>query len=297
MAEETEVKEEVQETQETAAEAPVKEDSQSEASTEVEQEEVVNEIDFSEIDDDVPAAKKPEPTEEPSKPSAEAELKPEPTQPATSESSQQEQQPQQQSAPEPQTAQPQQQPAQTPDRAQLRSQELARVEQLYQFDEAGAREVALEPEKALPKLAARLYLDVFDNVVQTVVQSLPSLMENISQQRTARQEAENAFFTEFPGLKDSKYAPQVQSALVAYKAQNPQATMEQAIANVGVQVSFANKVALPEKYLDALGLRPNTPSRPSAPIAPAGPGGAGSAPVKPSDNYFTRVAEEDLADG
>lgn len=153
-----------------------------------------------------------------------------------------------------------------------------------------------EPEKVLPKLAAQLHVDVFDAVFNSVVSALPQLFEMHSQQRTAREAAQSEFYSEFPTLKDPKYIPQVETALLLYKQMNPNATRAQAIAHTGVQVSLANQLTLPEKYLKQMGVVSAPPPVAPAAFVPASPGGARVPAPSGQPNYYEAIAQEDVVD-
>ena len=201
-----------------------------------------------------------------------------------------------QPAPTPQPT-TQEQPA--PKLEELRKGEMDRLTKAYELSSEDAKTLAIEPEKVLPQIAARLHVEVFEATVNAVISHLPNIIENITQQRTARSAAEQTFYTEFPVLKDQKFRQQVEAGLQYYKHINPSATMEQAVAHVGVQVSLANQLSLPQKYLEQMGLvtRPaDAGMQSNRPIPPASPGASRSEPAPGPTNYYAKIAEEELDD-
>ncbi len=183
-----------------------------------------------------------------------------------------------------------------PDFAALRSQQAERLATAYALSEEDARTMLVEPEKVIPKLAAQLHLDVFEATVNAIVSALPRIIESQTQQRTARELAKQEFYTEFPALEDSKFERQVETAIVMYKQLNPQATRAQAIAAAGVQVSLANQIPLPTKFMSGLSAPAEPTQQRSASFTPAGAGAPASTPGFVNPNYFTKIAEEDVLD-
>lgn len=182
------------------------------------------------------------------------------------------------------------------DFATLRSQQVDRLAQAYALSPEDARLMAIEPEKVMPKMAARLHVDVFEATFNALVAALPRLMESHSQARTAREEAKNEFFTEFPALKDPQYQTAVETAVSMFRQMNPSATRAQAIAAAGVQVSLAHQIPLPAKFMQGYTAMQAVPPVPAAPFAPVGPGASGVPPAGGVPNYFAKIAEEDVED-
>jgi hypothetical protein len=154
----------------------------------------------------------------------------------------------------------------------------------------------VEPEKVIPKLAARLHVDVFEATFNAIVSALPRLMDAHSQARVDRDAAKNQFYNEFPSLKDPKYDETVQTALAMFRHMNPNATRAQAIAAAGVQASLTHQLPLPERFMQGFApINPATPASPS-PFSPASPGAASVPHVKGPSSFFEKIAEEDILD-
>jgi hypothetical protein len=84
-------------------------------------------------------------------------------------------------------AAPEPQPAPTPvepvDFEKHRAEVLPKLETLYGLSETEAEELRIEPEKALPKLAARLHYEVTAAAFNAVMSSLPQFVERTMQTR------------------------------------------------------------------------------------------------------------------
>jgi hypothetical protein len=185
-----------------------------------------------------------------------------------------------------------------PDFQQLRANEMTRLATAYALSEDDARSMAIEPEKVLPMMAAKVHLDVFEAVMHGITSLLPQFLEAQTQQRTASESAKTEFFSEFPGLKDDKFQQEIKAALLTYRQFNPSATRAQAIAAAGVQVSLMHGVVLPEKYFKGLAgtTAPAPVETPRANFTPASPGGS-TTPASPDPaNYYTRIAQEEIFD-
>ena len=78
------------------------------------------------------------------------------------------------------------------------------LEATYRFDEETALQLQTEPEKVLPKLAAKLHMDVMQNVLSQVQSMLPQQLATVTDRMSKEREAENAFYTAYPDLKDHK---------------------------------------------------------------------------------------------
>lgn len=194
--------------------------------------------------------------------------------------------------PTPPASAPAMPPAQTLD--QLRAVEQTRLAGVYQLTQDEARQFAVEPEKTLPALAARLHTNILEAVFAGINQVLPQIIEHQTGTMRVRQEAETKFFGMFPGLKDHR--EKVQEALMFARRQNPQGSTEQVMRAAGVQLLINLGLPLPA---DAFGAAPATPpaAAPATPFTPAGAGAPrGGGPALP-DNPYTQLANEIAADG
>lgn len=167
-----------------------------------------------------------------------------------------------------QPVQPQVQPGPTPDQIlAYRQQMLAAVEQQYAFSEEDATALQVEPEKVLPKLAARLHANILDNVMRTVAQQAPMLVAQQLRERNETQAAEEAFFSRWQDLRP--HADKVQQVAQMWRQMYPQATMQEAIEGVGqaarALLGMGAQASAPPQVAP---MAPTVPARPSARGAP-----------------------------
>lgn len=178
-------------------------------------------------------------------------------------------------------------PGAQPDLHQVREGIVAEIAQRYAMPDAVRDQFLLNPEQVLPTMAARLYVDVFDAVLQTVMGQIPQLMSAREQQVRVAQTTEQKFFERWPALRDPQYAADIAAIGRSYRQQNPQATFEQAMEAVGAMVSVAKGLPLP-------GATPSAPPQ-MRPPSPIGPGAArGPAPAAPAqDNPWSDIFSND----
>lgn len=153
----------------------------------------------------------------------------------------------------------------------------------YKFSEDDALALQTEPEKVLPQMAARLHMEVLDNVMQHVYQALPTVIESTTQGSVREQKAQEEFYGAWPELRE--HGAQVLQMGQMYRQMNPKATPQEAIQRIGE----LTMVALGLKRAEAPGAQ--APETPAAPFRPAAPGRV-SAPPSPK-NKWEAVMDDD----
>jgi hypothetical protein len=190
-------------------------------------------------------------------------------------------------------AAPEPAPATSPDEPvtleKHRAEFLPKLQELYKLSPEEAEELRVEPEKALPKLAATLHYEVLTSAYNSVLSVLPNLVGQYLEQQKAITAHEERFYNRWGALKDPKYLGTVVSSVKAYRAANPKASQEEVIERAGLMAMLT------------LGLNPQgetpppTPSQP-APAAPrpAIPAGAGfgSAPFQTGGQNTTGPVDD-----
>jgi hypothetical protein len=149
---------------------------------------------------------------------------------------------------------------------------------------------AQELAAASSRLAARVYMDTVTAAMGQIVQNLPALINKVLEAKTQGDAAENKFFEAWPQLKPHRDT--VFRVAQAYRKQNPAATVDQFVKEVGASAMIALRLAMPNQPA------PPTPGQP-APAKPFRPAAA-TRPVTPAPtngpvNPFARMAEEDMA--
>ena len=128
-----------------------------------------------------------------------------------------------------------------------------------------------DPAAALPKFAAKLYLDIYDAVFSNVMAQVPPIVQTLARQAQRGAEEQRSFYDTWPQLRGKKYEPVVRRIAATYRQLFPNTGPEQFIQEVGTQA------------MTVLGLQaPAAPAAAPAPYAPAAPGGAAPRRVRPS---------------
>lgn len=179
-----------------------------------------------------------------------------------------------------QEAPPAPKPELTPEQVkELRAKFEETLASKFTFSEEEALALQTEPEKVLPKLAARLYADVLEDVGRMISSSVPSLVQEyaVSAEREMRAKAE--FFGEWPELRD--YEQQVLMVGEMFRKMNPTASPKEAIKRIG------------EITMATLGLQ-RKPKEPAAPKPQAfKPAGAGRIQTpEPEPNIWEQIFED-----
>ncbi len=161
-------------------------------------------------------------------------------------------------------------PAPSPE--EVRTSVLEQMEKSYQFSEEDANLVRIEPEKALPKLAARLFVDIYEAISHGVYTQLPTIINTLSEQRASSTKHEGSFFEAFPELNKPEYAEQLGRTGKFWRDQNPDATAEQAVQGIGTTAMAMlglTKVEVPVVETPPA-VKPIPPSVPAAAASGAG---------------------------
>jgi hypothetical protein len=193
-------------------------------------------------------------------------------------------------APQPET--PRAQAPTVEDIQQYRDDLVSEIAGRYAIGEDEADRLTTEPEKVLPQLAGRLYVDVFEGVFQAIQSMLPQFVAGTVQATQATQTRNAQFFDKFPELKKAEYQPKLAELGVAYHRMNPQAQLDEAINGIG-QMAMAMLGLTREPVAPAAPAAPPLPK----PFVPAAPGGAAAPSSATSDNpWDAMLAEWDAAE-
>lgn len=149
------------------------------------------------------------------------------------------------------------------------------ADKVYGLSEDDAKTLFEAPEKVLPQLAAKVHLEVVQNVLGTLAQVLPAQIAAVQQAQVTNKSLLDDFWNSHPTLdRQADHAAVMQLAQL-YRAQNPNASFEEFKQVVGAQAMVALKklpIAAPPT------VQPSAPARPQ-PHVPAGRGGVPLAPT------------------
>lgn len=184
-----------------------------------------------------------------------------------------------------------------------KAREVAQEQLTEQFKltEEQAERLVSDPNKVLPQMAAKLYLDLFDSMMQGLQSRVPAMIQQHLRQQEARQQADKAFYGAWPQLAKPEYRPVIDRIAATYQQLNPNADAERAIKEIGAQAWVALRLPIDELVRITGGGEEAAAQQPSPPPAnvshiPANSGGARQEPPKPQLNEFGELAEEFLVE-
>lgn len=155
----------------------------------------------------------------------------------------------------------------------------------YRMSEKDVEEFNENPAAWVPKAMSRVYLDCISASFQQFVTYLPRMVDQVLDMKASTESRENEFFGAWPELKQHKDT--VLRLGAAYRAQNPTASAEDFIKEVGAQACVALRITPP-------GMQAAAPKQPEvkAPFTPASQTPAPVPPKPKSNNPFETLAEE-----
>ena len=188
---------------------------------------------------------------------------------------------------------PQVEPSPLPDYAAWRSQrETDLAAQTYSITDEDASKLLTEPETVLPRMAARMHMEVMESTVRVMQIMLPRLMQSVQQTEQREISAKSFFQTANPDLADPRLEPAIMEMGQVYRRLNPAASPEQAAQAIGNLVRASLGIAMPAQAAPAPASAPAVPVVPFVP-ARGGPGGAVAGGQKDS---WGQLADEFLAE-
>lgn len=142
-----------------------------------------------------------------------------------------------------------------------RTEYVKQLETAYAMPEKDALEFAANPAAGLPKLAAKLHVDVLESAIHGIMMQMPQVIEGFMQRREATAKNESEFYGTWPMLDkgNAQHRGTVESLMRAIVQGNPGIKRVDAIKQVGAAA------------LVALGIPYDAPRVAAAPIAPAAP--------------------------
>lgn len=179
-------------------------------------------------------------------------------------------------------------------RQQDRDKALDVLAESYQLSPEEAEKFITSPEEVVPRFAARLFFDVFDAITANVQGVLPQVVMNVQQTQAAQAQVENMFYDANPQLDKAKHKAVVDRYASAYVQVNPNATAEDVIRDVGIQVMYSQGID-PRIGTGQQETPPATPPVQTPPPAhvPAGAGAQHTLPPSPEGaNPWGQIADD-----
>lgn len=172
-----------------------------------------------------------------------------------------------------------------------RGTRLTQLEQEYALEEADATALITEPETVLPKLAARVHMEVLESSMRAMQAMVPVMMQQITQSTEQNSRAKNLFTSINPDLADPKYEPAIMQLGQVFRNVNRTATAEEASRAIGNLVRSALNITQPAPVAAS----PAAPvMQAPTPFTPARGGGSGGGGNAMPTNEFEKLAMEFL---
>jgi hypothetical protein len=173
-----------------------------------------------------------------------------------------------------------------------RAGRLGELEQHYTFTEDESAALLTEPELVLPKLAAKVHMEVLENSMRAMQAMVPLVMEQYQQHTQVETSAKSLFSTINPDLVDPRFEPVILQLGATYRQMNRTAGPEEASRAIGNLVRAALNM---QSFQPQQSPQGSAPAPVAAPFAPVRGGGGGSRPPV-SSNPFEQLASEFMSD-
>lgn len=128
-----------------------------------------------------------------------------------------------------------------------------------------------EPGKALPLLAARVHVELFQDMLKSVTGMLPVAINQHLETHQANNAAVEAFKTAWPQLDLEKYGEDIAAFSQVFRQTNPKASREEAIKMVGAMVMAKHGLAASQQPASPAPAQQVAPQA-APPFRPAQPG-------------------------
>lgn len=146
------------------------------------------------------------------------------------------------------------------------------LEGLYTLTEEDAQAALTEPEKLLPKLAAKLHIGVLEASMRAMQAMMPVMLNQVNQATELNTKAKGLFQSVNPDLADPQYEPYILELGQFYRSKNRTASPEEASRAIGDLVRAAFGLARPSQPTQQAPVQP-TPAA-ATPFSPVRGGGS-----------------------
>jgi hypothetical protein len=162
------------------------------------------------------------------------------------------------------------------------------LEKYYALDADTAQALLTEPETVLPKLAARVHLEVTENVLRAVQGMFPGMIQQFQNTSKQESEAETAFYAKNADLRGVDPQKILQVGAM-FRQVNPKASPDEAVVVIGSMVRAALGMTAPapavQQTPQASRVQPYTPAR--------GGGGTAERVSQRSNPWAELLADDD----
>lgn len=211
-----------------------------------------------------------EPTTKPETAKSEEEQQTEPDKPAEKTAQQEQTEEEKKTPAEPETSpEPKQEDIETQFK-DFFEKSVTALEPVYKLSEEEAEALDATPSEAVPKLAARLHMQVLTAATTQMVRMMPQMMEHFGNQRSAWDKTEQEFYDKYPALKKQEYSETVERIAWAYRQQNPKTPEPQAMDEIAAMSMVTLQLPLEQQQSSQQETTVDTP--PPAPGSARGQG-------------------------
>lgn len=191
-------------------------------------------------------------------------------------------------------------------RQELRQNYMDSYAEKFQFSDDEIDQLRTEPEKALPKMLAKVHTETMEYAIKMMQANLPGMVRTQMQQAEVGQKAGEKFFSKFPELKEKKAVKEAEKIAKIYREQYPDADQDEIIEQVGFMTW--KKMGLPmEKLAERMGMGsrvteevdiPERSGKQKSGFKPENPGRQNPKPPAPqkTPNFYEDFAEGFLED-
>lgn len=119
------------------------------------------------------------------------------------------------------------------------------AEDQFALTEEEATALTTAPETVLPLLLGRTLFTSIAAAQRLMMEQMPAMVQSLQRQHNARAEAETTFFSRFPHLQKAEYREKIGQVARLHKQMNPNATMDERMADVAALVTQHFKIQTP----------------------------------------------------
>lgn len=200
------------------------------------------------------------------------------------------------STPTPAPSAPAGEPSPQPNYQEWRAnKEVELAEKTYSINDEDAAKLLTEPETVLPRMAARMHMEVMENAMRAVQAMIPQMMRQVQNTERVENSAKNLFAEKNPDLVDPKLEPVILELGMVYRRVNPSTPADVAAVAIGNLVRASLGMVAPQPAGVPPGVVAAPMTTPAVPFTPAR-GGSGVTSLPPSNDVWGRLAAEFDAD-
>lgn len=175
---------------------------------------------------------------------------------------------------------------------------LGDLEKAYSMTEEDALAFQTEPELVLPKLAAKLHMDIAKDVMNGLKSVMPEMIQQLSLRTAAEEKAKDTFYQANPDLNDPKLIPYIMQCGQLFRSVNKDAPADQAVILIGNMVRQALGMPALNQNSEVQPVQtpatsvPQTVAKPQ-PFSPSRGGGGAAAPAAQPLSTWEQMATDD----